>query len=398
MSVKTLSVFGATGSVGTSVLDVVAFAPNRYKVHTLTAYSDYESLAARALSLAVRPARVVIGQTDHYAALKSLLSGSGIEVAAGRKALLDAAKDQAVDCFVAAIVGMAGLEPLLCAIEGGVRSVAIANKEPLVAAGALVMAKAQAHGCRILPLDSEHNAIFQVFEEENREGIVRLILTASGGPFRTWPLEQMRAATPAQAVAHPNWSMGAKISVDSASMMNKALEVIEAHHLFQIPAQQIDVLLHPQSIVHSMVEYADGSVLAQMGCADMRVPIAQALAWPERLAGPGARLDFLKIPSLTFEPVDPCRFPAINLAYEALERGQAACIAMNAANEVAVEAFLAGRIGFCDITLLARRALETIESKTDMAYETIFDLSSVLFCDEQVRLRTEQDILSGQIY
>jgi 1-deoxy-D-xylulose-5-phosphate reductoisomerase len=242
-----------------------------------------------------------------------------------------------------------------------------------------VLAAAAKSGATLLPVDSEHNAIFQVFEQNNRDKVARIILTASGGPFREWSMEQMKTATPAQAIAHPNWSMGAKISVDSATMMNKALEVIEAHHLFALPPEQIDVVLHPQSIVHSMVEYADGSVLAQMGASDMRVPIAHALGWPRRLKGAAQRLDFSKLSDLTFAEPDHRRFPAIKLAYDCLKEGQGACIAFNAANEVAVAAFLAGDIGFTDIFAIVRRAVEERPS------ETLSDLQSVLAFDAKVR-------------
>ncbi len=307
-------------------------------------------------------------------------------MAVGEAALLDAAREN-VDVHVAAIVGMAGIGPIMAAM-GHARSIAVANKEPLVAAGEIVLAAARKTGTKILPVDSEHNAIFQVFEEGNRAAIRRLILTASGGPFRDWTMEQMRAATPAQAVAHPNWSMGAKISVDSASMMNKALEVIEAHHLFAMPADRIDVLIHPQSIIHSMVEYADGSVLAQMGAPDMRTPIAYAMGWPDRIDGPSHRLDFSALSALTFAPVDDRRFPAIKLAYDSLQAGGGACLALNAANEVAVAAFLDGRIGFIDIFETVR---ETVEKAGAQAPQ---DLEVALALDTKVRDLAKSIILS----
>ncbi len=381
---KRISIFGATGSVGRGAADVVLANPDIFRVQTVTAHKNAGALAVLAKDLGAQ--RAVIADETYYAALKDALSGTGIEVAAGEAALLDAAREN-VDVHVAAIVGMAGIGPIMAAM-GHARSIAVANKEPLVAAGEIVLAAARKTGTKILPVDSEHNAIFQVFEEGNRAAIRRLILTASGGPFRDWTMEQMRAATPAQAVAHPNWSMGAKISVDSASMMNKALEVIEAHHLFAMPADRIDVLIHPQSIIHSMVEYADGSVLAQMGAPDMRTPIAYAMGWPDRIDGPSHRLDFSALSALTFAPVDDRRFPAIKLAYDSLQAGGGACLALNAANEVAVAAFLDGRIGFIDIFETVR---ETVEKAGAQAPQ---DLEVALALDTKVRDLAKSIILS----
>lgn len=381
---KRISIFGATGSVGCAAADVVRANPDIFHVQTVTAYKNVDALAVLAKDLGAR--RAVIADETYYAALKDALPGTGIDVAAGEAALLDAAREN-VDVHVAAIVGMAGIGPIMAAM-GHARGIAIANKEPLVAAGEIVLAAARKTGTKILPVDSEHNAIFQVFEESNRGAIRRLILTASGGPFRDWTIEQMRAATPAQAVAHPNWSMGAKISVDSASMMNKALEVIEAHHLFAMPADRIDVLVHPQSIIHSMVEYADGSVLAQMGAPDMRTPIVYAMGWPERIGGPSQRLDFSALSALTFGPVDDCRFPAIKLAYDSLQAGGGACLALNAANEVAVAAFLDGRIGFTDIFETVR---ETVEKAGAQAPQ---DLEVALALDTKVRDLAKSIILA----
>lgn len=372
---RTLTILGSTGSVGTATLDVVRANPDIFSVEALTAQKNVVALAKQAIDAKARLA--VIGDETFYPQLKDALAGTGIEAGAGRAAIMDAASRPA-DCTMAAIVGMAGLEPILAAVARG-KHVAVANKEPLVAAGAIVLEAAKKSGATLLPVDSEHNAIFQVFENQNRARIKRIILTASGGPFREWTQEQMETATPAQAVAHPNWSMGAKISVDSATMMNKALEVIEAHHLFSLPPGQIDVVLHPQSIVHSMVEYSDGSVLAQMGASDMRVPIAHALGWPERLNNAAERLDFSKISALTFGQVDHRRFPAINLAYDCLQTGPAACIAFNAANEVAVESFLAGRAGFTGIFETVRRMVE------ETSPEALPDLQSVLALDQKVR-------------
>ncbi len=353
---KTVSVLGSTGSVGTSTLDVIARHPHKFSVQILTAHKNVELLVTQAKRFNAKTA--VIADESLYLNLKESLSGTGIACAAGMQAVEEAAR-QPADITMAAISGMAGLKPLLAAIHNG-KTVAIANKEPLVSAGALVLKAAQNAGATILPVDSEHNAIFQVFDKEHVTGITRLILTASGGPFRQADMADMARATPDKALAHPNWVMGRKISIDSATMMNKALEVIEAHHLFQMPADKIDVIVHPQSTIHSMVEYADGSVLAQMGASDMKVPITYALAWPYRLDGGAQKLDFTKISALTFEPVDERRFPAIKIAYDSLREGAAACIAMNAANEVAVELFLNNQIGFMDISGLVQDALSKV--------------------------------------
>ncbi len=372
---KRVTILGSTGSVGTSTVDLILNNPEAYDIQALTAQTNVDRLADQAIQLKAK--RAVIGDETHYTALKNRLAGTGIDCAAGRAAVIEAAS-MPTDWTMAAIVGMAGLEPILAAIAQG-QCVAIANKEPLVAAGPLVMAAARASGATLLPVDSEHNAVFQVFENENRAGIDRIILTASGGPFRTWTMDQMRAATPAQAVAHPNWTMGAKISVDSASMMNKALEIIEAHYLFAMPPEQIDVLVHPQSVIHSMVEYADGSVLAQLGAPDMRTPIAYTLGWPDRIRTSGQRLDLKTLTRLDFEQIDPVRFPSIPMAYDCLRAGPAHCIAFNAANEVAVAAFLGGQIGFYGIMDAVRYAVERVE-KVDMS-----NLSDVLDFDGAVR-------------
>jgi 1-deoxy-D-xylulose-5-phosphate reductoisomerase len=367
MAVRTVNILGATGSVGRSTLDVIASAPGEFSVNVVTAHSRVDELAQIARAHNARHA--VIADETQYAALKDLLAGSGITAAAGRAAVIEAASMPA-DITMAAIVGLAGLEPVMAALAQG-RCVAIANKEPLVAAGPLVMAAARRHGATILPVDSEHNAIFQVFENANRAHIARLVLTASGGPFRTWNAAQMAAATPAQAVAHPNWSMGAKISVDSATMMNKALEVIEARYLFDMPGEKIAVLVHPQSVIHSMVEYEDGSMLAQLGAPDMRTPIAYSLAWPQRMKTPGMRLDLATLKRLDFEPLDGERFPAPGLAFECLRAGAAACIAFNAANEAAVAAFLSGRIGFAGIMATVQ---DVLAQGTGKAPETLEEI------------------------
>lgn len=352
---KTISIFGATGSIGQSTAKVIGQDPEAYDVNVVTAHRDAEGLAQCARMLNSKQA--VIADEGAYASLKEALSGTDVKISAGRQALLEAAEQKA-DWCMHAIVGMAGLEPLLQSIRLG-GTVAIANKEPLVAAGAMVMEQAAASGATLLPVDSEHNAIFQVFEKANKGAISRLILTGSGGPFRTWEKESIKAATPEQALAHPNWSMGKKITIDSATLMNKGLEVIEAHHFFGIPSEAIEVIIHPQSTVHSMVEYVDGSILAQLGAPDMCTPIAHTLAYPRRMQTPGQTLDFSFFPTLSFEAVDHERFPALSLSYAALKQGQAACIALNAANEEAVYAFLEGGIGFYDITDVVRVVLDS---------------------------------------
>ncbi|MFD2261275.1 1-deoxy-D-xylulose-5-phosphate reductoisomerase [Lacibacterium aquatile] len=366
---RRITILGATGSVGQSTLDVIKAHPDRFQVEALTAARNVERLAADAKAFGAKLA--VVSEESAYGALKEALSGSGIEAAAGPQALIDAAS-RPCDLLMAAIVGAAGLAPTLAAIRHGT-TVAVANKEVLVCAGELVMAAAREHGAKLLPVDSEHNAIFQVFEESQRDAIDRLILTASGGPFRTWTLEAMKPVTPAQAVAHPNWSMGAKISVDSATMMNKGLELIEACHLFAMPADQIEVLVHPQSVIHSLVGYKDGSVLAQLGSPDMRTPIAYALGWPERISAPVKKLNLYEVAQLTFEAPDPVRFPALRLTREALSAGGAMTTVLNAANEIAVAAFLEGRIGFLDIAAIDEAVMGTMTgakagSLDDIAY------------------------------
>lgn len=351
--VRRVTVLGSTGSVGSNTVELLAAYADRYEVEALVANANVAKLAAQARQLRAKLA--VVADPSQYEALKQALAGSGIEAAAGADAVVEAARRPA-DWVMAAIVGAAGLAPTLAAIERGA-TVAFANKEVLVCAGDLVMQAVRRHGATLLPVDSEHSAIFQVFDEARRDAVSRLVLTASGGPFRERSLEEMRVMTPAQACAHPNWSMGAKISVDSATMMNKGLELIEAHHLFAMPEDRIDVLVHPQSVIHSLVEYIDGSVLAQLGTPDMRTPIAVALAWPERIATPGDRLDLIKAGRLDFQAPDPVRFPALTLAREALRAGGAAPTVLNAANEVAVAAFLQGRIGFLDIVRVVERTL-----------------------------------------
>jgi 1-deoxy-D-xylulose-5-phosphate reductoisomerase len=381
-----VTILGSTGSVGTATIDVIRANSEEFHVDALTAHRNVKLLAEQARNVKAKLA--VVADEALYDDLKDAMAGTDIKTAAGASGVLEASA-YGSSCTMAAIVGMAGLEPILAAIKGG-KHVAIANKEPLVSAGPLVMEAAKKSGATLLPVDSEHNAIFQVFEKENRDNIARLILTASGGPFREWTLEQMEKATPAQALAHPNWTMGQKISIDSATMMNKALEVIEAHYLFSMSADKIDVLLHPQSVVHSMVEYAEGSILAQMGASDMRVPIAHALGWPGRIKGSAQRLDFSKFSTLNFGTVDERRFPAINYAYACIKEGQAACIALNAANEMAVSAFLAGTIGFTDIFAVVRRVVE------ETPRPVIDGLESVLAFDRKVRDSAQTCIVEKQ--
>ena len=356
MSARGITVLGSTGSVGQSTLDLLQRAPADWRVDALTANRDAAGLAAQARAVGARIA--VVADESAYADLKAALSGSGIAAAAGKAAVREAAAADS-DIVLTAIVGAAGLAPTLAAVERGA-TVAIANKETLVCAGDLVTALAARTGATLLPVDSEHNAIFQCFDHERPERVSRVILTASGGPFRTASREEMRVATVAQACKHPVWSMGAKISVDSATLMNKGLELIEAHHLFPISADQLEVIVHPQSVVHSLVEYIDGSVLAQLGTPDMRTPIAYTLAWPERMATPCARLDLAQIGSLTFEAPDFERFPALGLAWDALRAGGTAPCILNAANEIAVAAFIAGQVSFLDIAAIVGETLERL--------------------------------------
>ena len=351
---KRVTILGATGSIGTSTLDLIERAPDRFEVLALTANCDVDRLADAARR--TRAHRAVVADESCYAALKEALAGTDTEVAAGADAVCETAAMDA-DWTMAAIVGSAGLKPVMQAIRQG-RTVALANKESLVCAGDVMTAAASDHGARILPVDSEHNAIYQCFDHAEPRRVSRVILTASGGPFRDTPASEMRGITPAQAVAHPNWSMGAKISVDSATLMNKGLEVIEAFHLFPIRHDQLDVVVHRQSVVHSMVEYVDGSVLAQLGTPDMRTPIAYTLAWPDRMETPGPRLNLAEVGRLDFQAPDFERFPCLKLAREALAAGGARPAILNAANEIAVAAFLAGRIGFLEIAAIVANTLE----------------------------------------
>jgi 1-deoxy-D-xylulose-5-phosphate reductoisomerase len=350
---RRVTILGSTGSIGHSTIDLLLRNRDEFAVEAVTANRNAVLLAEQARKLDARFAAVA--DPNEYSALKDALAGSGIEAASGPDALIEAAERPA-DMVMAGIVGSAGLGPTLAAVRRG-RIVAFANKEVLVCAGSLFMQEVAAHGATLLPVDSEHNAIWQCFDFERVEGIEKITLTCSGGPFREKSVQHMRDASVKQAVAHPTWNMGAKISIDSATLMNKGLEIIEAHHLFKLPSERIDVVIHPQSVIHGLVTYHDGSVLAHMGTPDMRTPIAYVLGWPARAAAPMARLDLAAVGRLTFEPPDPVRFPALRLAREALVQGGGSPTVLNAANETAVHHFINERIGFLDIAAIVEETL-----------------------------------------
>jgi 1-deoxy-D-xylulose-5-phosphate reductoisomerase len=377
---KRVTILGSTGSVGCNTLDLIERQPEAFEVEALTANGSVERLAGQARRLRAKVA--VVADESRYSDLKEALAGSGVEAAAGVQAVIEAAQRPA-EWVMAAIVGAAGLAPTLAAIRRGA-VVALANKETLVCAGPIMTGEVARNGATLLPVDSEHNAIFQVLDFDRLDAVERIILTASGGPFRTSSREAMAEVTPEQAVDHPNWDMGAKISVDSATMMNKGLELIEAHHLFGLAPERIEILVHPQSVVHSLVAYVDGSVLAQLGQPDMRTPIAYTLAWPERMETPVERLDLAEIGQLTFERPDPDRFPALNLARQALEAGGAAPTILNAANEVAVGGFMDGRLGFLDIAAIVEQTLDAMPSRPLLGLEDVWDADR-----EARRLATE---------
>ncbi len=377
---RRISVLGATGSIGESTLDLIGRDPDAYEVVSLTGCKNATRLAE--LAIRHRAELAVVADPGCYTDLKAALAGTGIETASGERALLDAASRPA-DWVMAAIVGAAGLKPTLRAVRQGT-AIALANKECLVSAGSIFMAEVARRGTTLLPVDSEHSAALQVMTGTEPERIERVCLTASGGPFRTWSLTQMADAGPEQALKHPNWSMGAKVTIDSATLMNKGLELIEAHHLFALPPDKLDVLVHPQSIVHCLVYMSDGAVLAQLSCPDMRTPIAYSLAWPERMHVPNKRLDLAEIGALTFETADLERFPALRLAKDVLAAGGSASTVLNAANEVAVAAFLEKRVGFLAIAGLVEATLVACADLTTMVPQTADD---VLEIDEEARIR-----------
>lgn len=379
-----LSILGATGSIGTSTLDLVGRHEDSYEIVALTAQSKPEELAQLAIRHRARIA--VIGDERHYEALKAALGSSGIRAAAGPQALCEAASEPS-DCVMAAIVGAAGLRPTFAALERG-RRIALANKECLVSAGGVFTSAVARAGAELVPVDSEHSAAFQLLAGAEPGSIEKIVLTASGGPFRNWSLEQLEQATPEKALKHPNWSMGDKITIDSATLMNKGLELIEAFHLFPVDHSAISAVIHPQSIVHCLVMYKDGSVLAQMAPPDMRTPIAVALSWPARMSAPTERLDLVRLGTLTFEAPDETRFPALRLAREAMQRGDTAPAFLNAANEEAVAAFLARKIGFCDIARTVEAVLET--AGKDGSIAPAASLDDVLAADALAR-RLAQD-------
>ena len=356
---KSLTILGATGSIGTSTLDLVAHHRSRFSIKALTAHRNVAELARLAIEFEAE--MVVIGDPSLYKDLQEALAGTGIETAAGKSGLVEAAA-RPVDVTMAGIMGAAGLAPTLEAVKLGHR-VALANKECLVAAGDLFMGEVRKHKTELLPVDSEHSAIFQSLDQHPDGQIGKIILTASGGPFRCFGKDELCHVTPAQALKHPNWSMGQKITIDSATMMNKGLELVEALHLFPVEVEQLDIVVHPQSIIHSMVSYVDGSVVAQLGMPDMRTPIAYSLSWPKRMSTPVEPLDLTQIASLTFEPPDEERFPALRLARQAMIAGGNSTTIMNAANEIAVEAFLVGELTFAGIPAFCERAIENVQQK-----------------------------------
>ena len=367
MNKRQIALLGSTGSIGTQALDVVRDNTDRFEIYALVARQNVDLLAQQAREF--RPEVVVIADEQHYAPLKEALADLPMKVWAGADAIADVVQMAPVDVVLTAMVGYAGLRPTLAALEAG-KAVALANKETLVVAGELVTATARRTGAPILPVDSEHSAIFQCLVGQDASAVEKVILTASGGPFRTTPREALADVTPAEALRHPNWSMGAKVTIDSASMMNKGFEMIEARWLFGLPPERIEVVVHPQSIVHSMVQFADGAVMAQLGTPDMHLPIAYALAYPHRLRSAAPRLDFAQLSTLTFEAPDRERFRNLDYAYEAARRGGNMPCILNAADEVAVAAFLSGKIGFLAMSDLIA---ETMARTTFIATPTYDD-------------------------
>lgn len=399
VKIARVSILGSTGSIGQNTLDVIKRHPDRFSVYALSAHSRIEELVVQAFDS--RAAVVIVSNESAAAAFKSRWPSSAPcpEIRVGAQALVETAADSECDVVMAAIVGAAGLPSAIAAARAGKR-VLLANKEALVAAGSLFMAAVRDHGAELLPIDSEHNAIFQCLPHDGRAsappgptpGVRRLILTASGGPFRTRSLSTLHSVTPEEACAHPNWSMGRKISVDSATMLNKGLEVIEAHWLFAMPADRISVVIHPQSVVHSMVEYEDGSVLAQMGQPDMRTPIAYGLGFPDRIDSGVGILDLALAGRLDFSEPDLAQFPCLSLSFQALRAGQGACIALNAANEIAVEAFLSRRLPYTGIAKLIQAALEWQAHHPHSDYSS---LDEVLAMDQLTRVFASELVVSG---
>ena len=384
---RRISILGSTGSIGENTLGLIRRAPeSEFKISALTANTNVESLARQAIEF--NADFVAIGDENRYQDLKHLLSGRSIEIGAGPDGLIEAGS-RPTDFTMAAIIGAAGLRPTLAAVAQGIH-IGLANKECLVCAGTLFMKAVEDSGSTLLPVDSEHNAIFQVLERDKPAGVRRLVLTASGGPFREASFEQLKSVTADQALKHPVWEMGAKITIDSATLMNKGLELIEASYLFDRPSIEIDVVIHPQSIVHSMVEYVDGSVLAQMGSPDMRTPIAYALGWPDRMSAPVERLDLTRLSGLTFFDPNLEMFPALGLARQALEAGGMAPNVLNAANEVAVDAFLKGQVRFLDIANTVDRTLETC-ANANATYDPC-DIEAIMAADITARITAKEMI------
>ncbi|WP_420343610.1 1-deoxy-D-xylulose-5-phosphate reductoisomerase [Paenirhodobacter sp.] len=389
---RRVSVFGATGSIGVNTLDLIGRAPQAYRVVALTGGRNIALLAHQARSLRAEVA--VTAHEDCLAELRAALQGSGVEAAAGAKALIEAAHRPA-DWVMSAIVGAAGLAPGFAALRHG-STLALANKESLVAAGALLLAEAKAHGARILPVDSEHSAVFQALAGERIEEVERVIITASGGAFRDWPLERLQAATVAEASTHPNWAMGQRITIDSASMFNKALELIETREYFGIAPEKIDTVVHPESLVHALVGFRDGALMAHLGAPDMRHAIGYALHWPERADLPVARLDLAQIGQLSFRAPDPERFPALRLAREVMAIGGTAGAAFNAAKEVALDGFIAGRIGFMDMARLVESVLSDMSSRQGLG-NAARSLDNVMATDAEARALGRERISTGRI-
>lgn len=374
-SIRNVAILGSTGSIGRQALDVIRLHPDRFRAVLLTANNSWDMLCAQAMEFNVKD--IVICNQDHYRKASDTVSGHGISVHSGMEAVCDLVSSPEIDIVLTSMVGFSGLESTVAAIKAG-KTIALANKETLVAAGGIVMEAARKYGSRILPVDSEHSAIFQCLQGSHGAAIEKIHLTASGGPFRTWTREQIAAAGKEQALKHPRWRMGSKITIDSATMMNKGLEIIEARWLFNVLPEKINVVVHPQSIIHSMVEFADGAVIAQLGHPDMREPIQYALGYPDRLPLDNRKLDFAELGSISFFPPDPDRFPALTLAYEALDKGGNMPCIMNAANEAAVAAFLEDRIGFYDISRIISECMEEAEFISEPDLESIFSTNSAV--------------------